>query len=151
MKNKTKEILNVELPVAFALVPVLPAVGSKSSLTEAYERMANAAMQHGAGGGGYGGGYGGGGYGRSYNIPPEKTVSQKLRAVCLEHGKKDPNPKVHYEIRPIADVTQKKEVHTLCQMLADGYVDQKVAQAAAWNLNNDMSWGELGAKTVKQL
>jgi len=175
VKNKTTEPLKVDLPTSFALVPVLPqyggGYGGGGYGNSGYGNSGNGSSGYGSNGGGYqssGGGYGSsgngsngygsngygsngygnsGGYGRSYNIPAEKIVSQTLHTVCLDHGKADPNPKVRYEIRPIADVTKKTEVQVLCQMLGDGYVDQSVAQAAAWNLNNDMSWGELNAKT----
>jgi hypothetical protein len=159
VKNKTTEPLKVDLPTSFALVPVLPqygggygggSYGGGGYGSSGYGNSGYGSSGYGSSGYGNSGGYGGrssGGYGRSYNIPAEKIVSQTLHTVCLDHGKADPNPKVRYEIRPIADVTKKTEVQVLCQMLGDGYVDQSVAQAAAWNLNNDMSWDELNAKT----
>ena len=34
-------------------------------------------------------------------------------------------------------------------MLGTGQLDQRAAQAAAWHLNNGMSWEELAAKRVR--
>ena len=36
-------------------------------------------------------------------------------------------------------------------MLGNGKVTQRAAQAAAWHLNNDMSWQELTAKQIHHL
>ena len=67
----------------------------------------------------------------------------KLTSVCLEPGKPDPRAAMPYEVRPLADVTDKPEVVELCRMLGRNEVSQRAAQAAAWHLNNDMSWDEL--------
>ena len=34
-------------------------------------------------------------------------------------------------------------------MLGSGQINQRAAQAAAWHLNNDMSWQELAAKRIR--
>ena len=34
-------------------------------------------------------------------------------------------------------------------MLGSGQINQRAAQAAAWHLNNDMSWQELAAKRLR--
>jgi len=41
-------------------------------------------------------------------------------------------------------------VHELLTMVSTGRVSKAAAQAAAWKRANDMSWAELGAKTVKK-
>jgi hypothetical protein len=48
-----------------------------------------------------------------------------------------------YEIRPIEEATNKPAVAEVCRMLGRGELDQRVAQVAAWHLNNDMSWEKL--------
>jgi len=129
----------------------------------------------GGGMGGYGGGMGGGmgrgGYGgynivddmaaapkskigRSYSLAPKRYIEETVRTICLEHGKADPTPKMKYEMRPLADVTPRKEVQVLCELRGNDAVHPDVVQAAVWNLNNDMSWEELNAKqqvTIGQL
>jgi hypothetical protein len=39
----------------------------------------------------------------------------------------------------------------LCRLLGQGQVPQRAAQAAAWHLNNDISWQELANKMIKHL
>jgi hypothetical protein len=67
----------------------------------------------------------------------------------LEHGKADPRPSVKYEIKPIEQVVSKPAVRELCRMVGRGDLNQRVAQVAAWHLNNDMSWEELAKKQYK--
>ena len=101
----------------------------------------------GMGGGGMGmGGMGGMGGGGFFNVAPEKVGKFKVNTVCLEHGKKDPNPKVAYGIIPIEKFTKKKEVVEVCKMLGYGKLPQNVAQAAAWHMMDGLSWQELAAK-----
>jgi hypothetical protein len=99
----------------------------------------------GGGGGGFGGG--GGGFGGGFmNVAAEKVAKTRVETVCLEHGKPDPNPHIEYELRPIDTLATKPEVVELCAMLGRGEMPQNAAQAAAWHLNNDLSWDELAAK-----
>ncbi len=81
-------------------------------------------------------------------IPAEKTGQLRLASVCLEHGRPDPKPAIPYELKPIESVTAKPEVHELCRMLGRDEVTQRAAQAAAWHLNNGLSWQQLAAKRV---
>jgi len=139
IENKTQTPLNVKLPEAFAGVPVLAQFGGNNN------------NNNGGGGQGLGGGMGmgmgmGGMGGGMFNIAPEKVGKLKVTTVCLEHGKPEPRPKMQYEIKPIESFTDKPEVHQLCRMLGTGKIPQRAAQAAAWHLNNDMSWQELAAK-----
>ncbi|UUO06695.1 hypothetical protein M4951_25550 [Blastopirellula sp. J2-11] len=82
---------------------------------------------------------------------PEKTQKVKVDGVCLDHGLEDPNPKIPYDVKPIDQYTTKPGVATLLHMLGSGKIDQRVAQATAWHLNNDMSWEELAGKTIHHL
>lgn len=84
-----------------------------------------------------------------FNLAPEKVAQLKLPAVCLDHGKPDPRAAMPYEIKPLADVTNKAGVVELCRMLGRKEVSQRAAQAAAWHLNNDMSFQELAAKEIR--
>ncbi|MGD9128376.1 MAG: hypothetical protein PVH19_13445 [Planctomycetia bacterium] len=100
---------------------------------------------------GLGGGFGGNMMmGGMFNIPAEAVGDVKVAAVCLEHGKPDPNPHIPYTIQPIESFTDSKEVKVLCQILGEGKVTQHVAQAAAWHLSNNMSWEELAAKRIRR-
>jgi len=108
----------------------------------------------GMGGGGMGGmgmgGMGMGGMGGGFmNVAPEKVEHLNVPVVCLEHGKHDPKPTVKYEIRPIEEFTDKAGVREVCSLLGAGTLPQRVAQVAAWHLNNDMSWEQLATKQLR--
>jgi hypothetical protein len=140
VENKTDRPLTVKLPEAFGTKPILAQINPGLGGVQ-------------AGGGGFNPGMG------MMNIEPEKvglfniapeTVGQiKVATVCLEHGKPDPRPNIPYEIVPIEKLTDKPGVKELCQMLGAGQINQRAAQAAAWHLNNNMSWEQLAAKRIK--
>ena len=102
----------------------------------------------GFGGGGFGGGGGGfgggaGGPGGVFNIPPGLKGKLKVNTVCLEHGKKDPAPRMKYQIVPISDFTDNEEVVETLKLMASGRIPQLTAQAAAWNQMDGLSWQEM--------
>jgi hypothetical protein len=132
VKNKANKPLTIKLPEAFAAVPVLAQRGG---------------ARGGAGGmGGMGGGMGGMGGGGMFNIAPEKITKIKFVAVCLDHGKKDPTPNMPYQIIPIESYAKNGQVSEMIKMLVRGEIDQHSAQAAAWHLQNGLSWEELTNK-----
>jgi hypothetical protein len=92
-----------------------------------------------------------GGGGGMFGLPPEQVGKFTVPTVCLDHGKREPRPSVTYEIKPIESYTTKPGVRELCQMVGSGEISQRAAQAAAWHLNSDMSWEELGNKQVHRL
>lgn len=96
----------------------------------------------GFGGGGLGGGGGGGrgGGGGVFNIPPGRDGKVTIKTFCLEHGKPDPRPRMDYTIAPIDTLSTDPAVAEICQMVANDEVSQNIAQAAAWNLANELSW-----------
>ncbi len=161
IKNKTDKPLTIQLPAAFAGVPVLAQLGGgfggggmggggQGGQGGGQQGVGGGMGGGGMGGGGMGGGGGGMGGGGLFNVGPDKVGKLTIVAVCLEHGKKDPNPRVPYELRPIESFAKKGEVVELVKMLAKGQIDQHSAQAAAWHLNNDMSWNELAHKIGKK-
>ena len=154
--NKTKKPLTIQLPEVFAGVPVLAQIGG-GGFGGGGNQGGNQNQNQGVGGGGGGFGGGGGGFGGGgggggglFNVGPEKVGKLKFVAVCLEHGKIDPNPRVPYELRPIESFVSKPDVIEVVRMLAKGEMSQHSAQAAAWNLNNEMSWNELANKVGKK-
>jgi len=170
IENKTDKPLRVQLPEAFAGVPVLAQAGLAGPGGGLGGLGGLGAGGLGAGGfgggqgfgggfgglGGFGGGvgglggFGGGGLGGGFfNVPPEKVGKLQVTTVCLEHGKPEPTPKMKYEIRPIEAFTDKAEVRELCRMLGAGLIDQRAAQAAAWHLNCNMSWQQLATKQLR--
>jgi hypothetical protein len=152
VENKTNQPLSVKLPDAFAGVPVLAQNGLGGAGAAPGGHSGHSGSGNSGGGNqsfGGGSGMGGGGMGMGggmFNVPPEKVRQVKLPIVCLEHGKKDPKPTIPYEIRPIDSFTQKAGVKELMQMLGSGKISQRAAQAAAWHLQNGLSWEELANK-----
>jgi hypothetical protein len=152
--NKTKKPLSIQIPAAFAGVPVMAQIGIGGGIGGGNANGGNGGQNQAFGGGmmgggmgGMGGGFGGGGMGGGFfNVGPEKVGKIKFAAVCLEHGKEDPSPRVAYDIKPIDSYTSDPEVIAVVQMLGRGEIDQRSAQAAAWHLANGMSWDELAAK-----
>ena len=156
--NKTNQFLDVQLPDAFAGVPVLAQFGQNFG-------GQNAGGQNGGvrgfdfggqnnGGGNtqaVGGAFNGGGQGQgmqfggggAMRIPPGRTLKLKATTVCLEHGKREPNPRIAYKLIPIEGVTTDKRVASLCGQLSRGEVKQNTAQAVAWYLVNGLSWKQL--------
>jgi hypothetical protein len=152
IENKTDKPLSVKLPEAFAGVPVLaqrPVGGGGIGGGRTGGTYGGGGGNQGFGGGmgGMGGmGMGGGGF---FNVAPEKIGQLRAPIVCLEHGKDEPRAAVPYEIKPIERFTSNPAVAQLCRMLGSGQLNQRAAQAAAWNLNNNLSWQELAAKRLR--
>ena len=151
IKNLTGKPIHLQLPEAFASVPVLAqGMGGMGG-----GGMGGGGMGGGGGGGAQsggggmgGGGMGGGGMGGGgmMNIPAEKTRKFKVQTVCLEHGKRDPNPRIEYKIVPLEQFTDKADVRVLCEALGYRQVSQNTAQAAAWHMMDGLGWEELAAK-----
>ena len=171
IKNLTDRPLNVQLPGAFAGVPVLAQQGifgddfGNMNQNNAPQQVGGAFPQNNgmnnnnnnmnnnffnipnipnnAGGNNR---RQNPGFGPLFNIAPEQVGKFKLECVCLEHGKPSPGPRIPYEIKPIESVTQKAEVAVVCAMLGRGQISQKTAQAAAWHFNNGLTWKQLHTK-----
>ncbi len=152
IKNNTDQPLTVKLPDAFAAVPVL-AQAQGAGLGAGTTRQPRQQNQNQAVGGGGAGGAGGNrqGGGGAFDVAPEKVAKIKVATVCLEHGKKEPNANVPYELRPIDSYTSDAKVQELCKLLGAGDVNQRSAQAAAWHFANQMTWEELTNKKTHHL
>jgi hypothetical protein len=144
LTNRTAAPLTINLPAAFAALPVLAQFGGG--------RGAGFGANSGASGGGtqvLGGSINGGGNrlgnvgGGPFSIPPDRVVKLKFAAVCLEHGKPEPTPRVAYDLVPIEDVTSDDKVVELVEMLGRGQINQRAAQAAAWHFANGKTWQQL--------
>jgi hypothetical protein len=149
VKNNTDQPLTVKLPDAFAAVPVLAQAAAGGAARQPRQQNQNQAVGGGGGLGGAGGGRQGGG--GAFDVAPEKTVKVKVATVCLEHGKKEPNANVPYELRTIDSYTSDPKVQELCKLVGAGDVSQRSAQAAAWHFANHMTWEELTNKKTHHL
>jgi len=53
---------------------------------------------------------------------------------------------MNYVIQPLEALNSDPKVREMIRMLAEDEVSQNVAQAAAWNVTDDLSWQELAVK-----
>lgn len=145
LANKTKGTLDVKLPEAFAGVPLAQfgGGGGRGGRGGGGRSTSTGGGSQSLGGGLGGGGGGGGGF---FSIPPDETARIDMAVVCLEHGKRDPSSSVPYKIIPADEYTDRGAVVELLKAFGRGELQHGAAQAAAWNLNSDVSWNELAAK-----
>lgn len=150
--NTTNQPLDIDMPEAFAGVPVLAQIGG-GGFGGGGRGGGGGGLggggggQQSVGGGGLGGGGGGlGGGGGQFSIPPEQTAKINVAVVCLDHGLRDPSSSRPYKIVPADEHLDKPEVIELLKAFGRGGLDHQSVQAAAWHLNNDLSWDQLAAK-----
>jgi hypothetical protein len=87
-----------------------------------------------------------------FSIAPEQVTKLKVTSVCLEFGKKTPHSRIPYEIAPLSAATASDpRLAGLLNRLRTGHIDQPTAQAAAWHLANNLSWQDLSQKTRRHL
>ncbi len=153
--NKTDKPIDVRLPETFAAVPeaVLAQMGGMGGMGGGMGGMGGGmggmgggqGMGGGMGGGGMGGMGGGGmgGMGGMMRVETNKPAKIQAQTVCLEFGKKDPNPRMKYAIIPLDKFNSNPEVAEICAALGRNELSQNVAQAAAWHVANDLSWERL--------
>jgi hypothetical protein len=155
IRNKTDKPLRIKLPEAFAGVPVLAQANAGFDGGNGGGGGGSSTVSQGMGGGMGGMGMGGmGGMGMGgmgmmggmFNVAPDAIRKIKVKTVCLEHGKPDPNPRVAYEMKPIDEYTSDTKVIELCKMLGHGKIDQHAAQAAAWHFTDKLNWHQLATK-----
>jgi len=157
LTNNTKQPLNLKLPEAFAGVPVAAQFGAGGGARGGGARGGGGRTTTGGGGGGQqsvgggggGGGLGGGGGGGGggfFSIPPEKSQKVDFPVLCLNHGLREPSSATAYKIVPVDSILDRPAVIELLKAFGRGELKHNAAQAAAWNLNNDMTWNQLAAK-----
>jgi|GEM_PF-2168956 len=152
LTNKTEQPVEVLVPEAFAGVPVLRQFGGGGG-GGGFGGGGGGGLGGGGGGnqsvgGGGGGGRGGGGRGGGgrFNIAPEKVGRIDVPLLCLDHGLKDPSSSKPYEVRPIEDVVTSPALIEVVKAYANGELPRGASQAAAWNINSQVSWAELASK-----
>lgn len=170
VKNLTDKPLAIKMPKAFSAVPVARQFGGGGFGGQGGGGFGGGQGGRGGGGqfggqqgigGGFGGGRGGGGFGGGggggfggqggggggvFNVPAGKSGKISVKTVCLEEGKADPKHYVDYVVQPLENLTVSPEIFEMVRMLANDEVAQPVAQAAAWNVENKLSWNELLVK-----
>ncbi len=150
IENKTDAPLTIQMPEAFVGVQVLPQFGQQGGGGGGGGQQGGGGGQNqaagGGGGGGQQGGQQGGGMQGGFSIPVATVARVPVNMVCLEHGKKVPSQRLHYTIVRPESYTSDPRVHELCKMVGTGQLDRASAQAAAWNIANNMSWDQLANK-----
>lgn len=147
--NKTNRPLNVELPEAFAGVPVLAQFPPFNNQNQGQNQnqAVGGGMNNNLNFQGNNNNFFGG---PMFNIPAEKVGEIKVGLVCLEHGKNEPRPAMQYELKPLEEFSQNAKLKGILKQFAAGKISQRVAQAAAWHLSNGMSWKELADKRIRR-
>lgn len=170
LKNTSGKPLSLQLPPAFAAVPVLGQMGGGMGMGGMGMGGGGMGGMGGMGGQGMGGGFGnqgmngmgGGGMGAmggmggmpaggAFSIPAEKTKVVKVTTVCLEHGKKEPSSRMAYKLVPLDTFSTEPTLRVLLEGLGRGEMSQKIAQAATWNVANGLTWEQLAAKKIDRL
>lgn len=148
--NKTDEPVRLQMPSAFAGRPALAQQfgggGGGFGGNGGGGGGQNVGGGFGGGGGGFGGGGGGFGGGGQFSVSPDKIAKLDVELLCLDHGKKDPTSTKPYELVPVTEVVDRPAVIELLRALGRGDLQHDAAQAAAWHLNNGLSWQQLQAK-----
>jgi hypothetical protein len=144
--NKTGQRVNIKLPEAFAAVPVAAQFGGGGGGQGGGGFGGGGGGGQQTGGGGFGGGGQGGGGGGMFSIPPEETAKINVELVCLDHGLRDPSSSKPYKLVPAEEHVDKPAVIELLKAVGRGELEHGAAQAAAWNLNSNMTWDALAAK-----
>jgi hypothetical protein len=159
--NKLEQPVQLKLPEAFAGVPVLAQRGGGGFGGGGFGGGGRGgggfggggtgggqqSVGGGLGGGGLGGGgLGGGGGGGFFSIPPEQTAKINVAVVCLDHGLQNPSSSNPYKMVPAEEHLDRPAVIELLKAFGRGELNHGATQAAAWHLNNDLSWTDLAAK-----
>jgi len=150
--NRSDRPLSLRLPAGFAGVPVLAQMGMQGGGAGGFgaggiggqaQNVGGGGMQNG--GMGIGGGMGGGG---PFSLPPERTRTLRVATVCLEHGKREPSPRVPYRMTALDSCSSDPRLQDVMTALASGLISQKVAQAAAWHISSGRTWDQLAAEVI---
>ncbi len=156
--NNSDRPLAIEMPPAFAAAPVLRQRGGGGAGGGRFRggqqggfggqggQIGGGGFGGGQQGGGFGGGggqqggFGGGGGGGIFNIPPGRVGRIGINTVCLEHGRPDPALRMDYTVIPLESFSTDPKIFEVCRMLANDEIGQNVAQAAAWNIADELPW-----------
>jgi len=147
--NKTDRPLAIEVPEALAAGPVLAQLPIFPGGANQNDPSANAPQAVGFPGPGQNNNMNAGqglnlpmnpGF---FNVPAGRVIKVKLPATCLEFGRREPNSRIAYELKPLAAVTERKEVATILSMIGRNEVRRRIGQLAIWNLANGTEWSEI--------
>jgi hypothetical protein len=151
--NKTERPLSIQVPEALAAGPVLaqlPLFGNQNNQSanqnqNAPQSVGFPGMSNGQNGqnGQQGGQNPFGMNAGFFNVPAGKVIKVKLPATCLEFGKREPNSRIAYELKPLEQVTEREEVVTILSMIGRQEVSRRIGQLAIWHIANGTEWSKL--------
>lgn len=151
--NRSDRPLTLTMPAGFAGVPVLAQFMNQQGGGAGFGAGGIGGTPQNVGGGGMqnagmgiGGGMGGGG--GPFSLPPERTRTLRVPTVCLEHGKREPSPRVPYKMTSLSTCSDDPRLQDVMTALAGGAISQKVAQAAAWHISSGRSWQQLAGEVI---
>lgn len=84
-------------------------------------------------------------------VPAGQTVDLTLPAVCLNFGLPTPTPKDSFTLVAVDDFTSDERARKALRSLATLGTSQKVAQAVAWNVFNDVTFPQMLSQASKKL
>ena len=81
-------------------------------------------------------------------LPLASATKIRVPTVCLEHGKPEPSPNQTNKMIRTDSFSDDPKLAVVLESLGSGEVPQKIAQAAAWNIANGLSWERLSAEMI---
>jgi hypothetical protein len=81
-------------------------------------------------------------------IRPGEAMQLTIAAVCLEQGKPDPRPGMHYRLERLETVTSNRVLISLLENNDARTTGRMPLQAAAWHLADSLSWQQLRSLMV---
>jgi hypothetical protein len=85
-----------------------------------------------------------------FTVPAGKTLAVRANTVCLDHGLREPTPRMPYRLVALDTVSEDPRLAVILGGLANGHLTQKVAQAAAWHISSGRTWEQLAAEMIKR-
>jgi len=85
---------------------------------------------------------------KPFSLAGGKTLAIRVPTVCLEHGRREPTPRMPYRLEPLATFSEDPKLALVLGGLASGHLTQKVAQAAAWHISSGRTWEQLAAEVI---
>ena len=85
---------------------------------------------------------------KPFTVLPGASLAVKVPTVCLDHGRREPMPRMPYQLVAFEKVSQDPKVALILGGLASGQLSQKVAQAAAWHLSSGRTLEQLAAEVI---
>lgn len=135
VENKTDKPLTVVMPEVAGAAPILAQAPFGNANADNSEGGLQGMMENMNG---------------NFLVPPEKIIRREVPALCLDHGKKDPNPKSEYVLKPIEDLTDRPAVIELGKALGQKNAPKhEILQLAVWMLNNDLTAADLAKDSWK--